>query len=108
MSETPWSKAVQVVSAHGRRAWLARCRHGVAGRGSPVSSSVLSSDRIRGQPLVMFGSTMLSGSKPSWVTVSLTVSPIGSRSKVTFVRGSLAALARNSALNPVALAHSGV
>jgi hypothetical protein len=33
----------------------------------------------------MFGSTTLSGSKPSWVTVSLTVSPIGSRSAASHV-----------------------
>jgi hypothetical protein len=33
MSETPWSKAVQGVSAHGRRSWLARCRHWCGGEG---------------------------------------------------------------------------
>ena len=54
------------------------------GRMPPVSSSVLRSDRIRGQPCETFGRMALPGSKPSWTTVSSTMSPAGAMSKVTW------------------------
>src|SRR5712692_2677296 len=79
-----------------------------SGRVSPVSSRVLRLARMAGQPPLMLSSTVLPGSKPSCTTVSLTFSPSGSMSKVTFDRGSLLTLARNSSLNSKALASSGV
>ena len=57
---------------------------------SPVSSSVLSFAITIGQPPLTLSATLLPGSKSSWTTVSLTASPAGSISNVTFDRGSAA------------------
>jgi TnpA family transposase len=79
-----------------------------SGKVSPVSSNVLRLDSSAGQPSLTISRRVLSDSKSLCTTVSLTISPTGSMSKVTFDLRSLASLASTSSLIPAACAHSDV
>src|SRR4029079_1560603 len=74
----------------------------------PASSSVLRAPTTRGHPPLTISSTVLPGSKPSWITVSFTTSHSGSSVNVTRDRGSAAMRARRSSSTFIASAHSRV
>src|SRR5207249_11351963 len=69
-----------------------------SGSVSSVSSSVLRLERITGQPSRVPFSISLSGTKSSWINVSLTLPPNGSMSNDTFESGSLMSSANCSSL----------
>src|SRR6185437_7579133 len=84
---------LELIDLHQPTPSMSSAASGIAS-GSPDSRRLLRLERIAGHPLEMPSSSLLPSTNPSWVSVSLTSSPWGSRVKTTFEGGSL----RNASL----------